>query len=119
MVVFDRLGPVVKIAAKKVSEGEGEDMVVKYLPDPTKEAILKKSTKHQHAELFSPADLKVIATQTEAVDNDKVWSDPSVGSEAEMLTPPNLTEPEPSLPVTIAEVPAAAIPEQAEDEDNA
>lgn len=83
MVVFDRLGPVVKVPVKE----DGSY-------DAVKAEELKKSTKHQHAEQFSPADLKVIATQTEAVKAKEVWSDPSVGSEAEMLTPPNLTSPE-------------------------
>lgn len=111
MVVFDRLGPVVKIPVVKNEETKAYE----YFAPKAEE--LKKSTKHQHGELFSPTDLKVIATQTEAVDKDEVWSDPSVGSEAEMLTPPNLTEPKPALPVTIAEVPKEAIPEWAgEDE---
>lgn len=91
MVVFDRLGPVVKIPVVKNEETKA------YEYNAEKAEKLKKSTKHQHAELFSPADLKVIATQTEILTDenpDNVWSDPSVGSEAEMLTPPNLTGPE-------------------------
>lgn len=114
MTVFDRLGPVVVIPAKK--EGEGADAKLVY--DETTAKALKKSTVLHKAEQFSPADLQVIATQTKAVVDSEVWSDPSVGSEAEMLTPPNLTSPETSLPVTIAEVPEEATPDWADDEEN-